>query len=188
MTSPGQLSEWCERLKASDHSAYEEIFRSLYDPLLKYAVYLTKSRPVALDIIQDAFLKLWERRTTLNPDKSVKALLYLIVRNLAFNYNRDTASRVAKLSDPTHQTLPVLPGPDELFEAGALKEKLTTWIDALPIRQREALVLSRMQGLSHDEIASVMNVSPRTVNNHIVRALKYLHGQIRGYEPTLLDS
>ena len=186
--STQQLADWCERLRNSDHRAYEEIFRMLYDPLLNYAVYLTKSRPVALDIIQDAFLKLWEKRTTLNPDKSVKALLYLIVRNLAFNHNRDTASRAAKLSDPIYQPLPNEPGPEETFKAGELKEKLDGWIDSLPIRQREALVLSRMQGLSHDEIASVMDVSPRTVNNHIVRALKYIHGKVQGYEPTLLKS
>ena len=188
LASQSQLSAWCERLKSSDHSAFEEIFKALYDPLLNYAVYLTKSRPVALDIIQDAFLKLWEKRQTLNPDKSVKALLYLIVRNLAFNHNRDSASRAAKLADPAHQPLPILPGPEEMFAADALKEKLDTWINALPIRQREALVLSRVQGLSHEEIASVMDVSPRTVNNHIVRALKFIHGQIRGYEPTLLNS
>ena len=187
-TSSRQLAEWCERLQNSDHRAYEEIFRTLYDPLLNYAVYLTKSRPIALDIIQDAFLKLWEKRATLNPDKSVKALLYLIVRNLAFNHNRDTASRSAKLADPIYQPLPNEPGPEETYKAVELKRKLDGWIDSLPIRQREALVLSRMQGLSHDEIASVMNVSPRTVNNHIVRALKYIHGRIQGYEPTLLNS
>ena len=186
--SSRQLADWCEKLRNSDHRAYEEIFRTLYDPLLNYAVYLTKSRPIALDIIQDAFLKLWEKRTTLNPDKSVKALLYLIVRNLAFNHNRDTASRSAKLSDPIYQPLPNEPGPEETFKASELKEKLDGWIDSLPIRQREALVLSRMQGLSHDEIAAVMNVSPRTVNNHIVRALKFIHGQVQGYEPTLLNS
>ena len=186
--SSQQLADWCERLRNSDHRAYEEIFRTLYDPLLNYAIYLTKSRPIALDIIQDAFLKLWEKRTTLNPDKSVKALLYLIVRNLAFNHNRDTASRAAKLADSVYQPLPNEPGPEETFKAIELKGKLDGWINSLPVRQREALVLSRMQGLSHEEIASVMNVSPRTVNNHIVRALKYIHGQIQGYEPTLLKA
>ena len=82
----------------------------------------------------------------------------------------------------------MIPGPEEAFKASELKEKIDGWIDSLPIRQREALVLSRMQGLSHEEIASVMNVSPRTVNNHIVRALKYIHGQVQGYEPSLLKS
>lgn len=186
--SSRQMAEWCIKLRNSDHRAYEEVFRALYDPLLNYAVYLTKSKPIALDIIQDAFLKLWEKRTTLNPDKSIKALLYLIVRNLAFNHNRDTANRSAKLAESNYQPLPSEPGPEETFKASELKEKIDGWINSLPVRQREALILSRMQGLSHDEIASVMNVSPRTVNNHIVRALKYIHGKVQGYEPTLLNS
>ncbi|MFB6272415.1 MAG: sigma factor-like helix-turn-helix DNA-binding protein, partial [Salinibacter sp.] len=50
-----------------------------------------------------------------------------------------------------------------------------------------ALVLSRFDGLSHEEVADVMDISPRTVNNHIVRALKHLRGRIRDYEPNLLD-
>ncbi len=187
MASRRPLSDSSERLRRSDHQAFEEIFRTLYTPLLSYAVFLTKSRSVALDVVQDAFLKLWEKRDTINPEKSVKALLYLIVRNLAFNHNRDTTNREAKLSDPVNHTPPPLPSPEQNFEARALKDKLDMWIDSLPDRQREAFVLSRMQGLSHEEIASVMNVSPRTVNNHIVRALKYIHAQVRGYEPTLLD-
>ncbi len=69
-----------------------------------------------------------------------------------------------------------------------MKDKMDGWINELPLRQREALILSRYQGLSHQEVAAIMDVSPRTVNNHLVRALKYIHGQIQRYEPSLLDS
>ncbi len=184
--SDDRFSEWCIRLQASDHSAFEEIFQLLYDPLLNYAVYLLKSRPVALDVVQETFLKLWEKRETLNPQKSLKSLLYLIVRNLAFNHQRDKTNREAKLTASPERTYQEMTSPDEEFAAGALKGKMDEWINALPLRQREALVLSRFQGLSHQEVAAVMDVSPRTVNNHLVRALKYIHGQVKSYEPSLL--
>lgn len=187
MAVDDRFSAWCVRLNASDHSAFEELFQQLYDPLLNYALYLIKSRPAALDIVQEAFLKLWEKRETLNPDKSLKSLLYLIVRNLAFNHHRDTASREAKLSNEPERVTTNVNTPDELFAATALKGNMDRWIASLPERQREALILSRFQGLSHQEVAAVMNVSPRTVNNHLVRALKYLHGQIKKYEPSLLE-
>jgi RNA polymerase sigma factor (sigma-70 family) len=54
-------------------------------------------------------------------------------------------------------------------------------------RQREALRLSRFDGLSHEEIAGMMEISPRTVNNHLVKALKHIRDQIRAYEPNLLS-
>ena len=83
MTDPERLAAWCDRLRASDHRAFEAIFRALHDPLLNYAIYLTRSRAVALDITQDAFVKLWEKRETLDPGRSIKALLYLIDSDLA---------------------------------------------------------------------------------------------------------
>ncbi len=187
MASEDRFSNWCTRLQASDHSAFEEVFQQLYDPLLNYAIYLIKSRPVALDIVQETFLKLWEKRETLNPEKSLKSLLYLIVRNLAFNHQRDTTSREAKLAAQPERTSQEMARPDDVFAADILKGKMDKWIESLPDRQKEALILSRFQGLSHQEVAAVMNVSPRTVNNHLVRALKYIHGQILRYEPSLLE-
>jgi RNA polymerase sigma-70 factor (ECF subfamily) len=69
-----------------------------------------------------------------------------------------------------------------------LDRRLRRWIDDLPDRQREALSLSRFEGLSHEAIAEIMDISPRTVNNHIVRALKSLRQNVHAYEPGLLDS
>jgi RNA polymerase sigma-70 factor (ECF subfamily) len=73
------------------------------------------------------------------------------------------------------------------LHANVLEKNIKAWVEDLPDRQREAFVLSRFNGLSHDEIAAVMGVSPRTVNNHIVRALKTLRDHVRALEPSLLD-
>ena len=188
MAENDQFSDWSIRLQASDHRAFEEVFQTYYDALLGYAVYLLKDRPTALDIVQEAFLKLWEKRDTLNPNKSLKSLLYMIVRNLSLNHHRDTSNREAKLmivKDDLNMHKPA--SPDDAFAGSALKGKMDEWIASLPERQREALILSRFQGLSHQEVAAVMDVSPRTVNNHLVRALKFIHGKIKGYEPSLLE-
>ncbi len=183
-----RMSDWTIRLRASDHRAFEEVFQTFYDPLLGYALYLLKDRSIALDVVQEAFMKLWERRDTLNPNKSMKSLLYMIVRNLSLNHHRDTTSREAKLKDAGDDIAMHKPSaPDDAFAGSALKDQLDKWIESLPERQREALVLSRFQGLNHQEVAAVMDVSPRTVNNHLVRALKFIHGKIKGYEPSLLE-
>jgi RNA polymerase sigma-70 factor (ECF subfamily) len=58
----------------------------------------------------------------------------------------------------------------------------------LPDRQREALLLSRYEGLSHAEIAEIMGVSPRTVNNHLVSALKSIRNNVVAFEPALLQT
>ena len=74
------------------------------------------------------------------------------------------------------------------MDARDLEDRLHDWIADLPDRQREALELSRFRGLSHEDVAGIMDISPRTVNNHIVRALRSLRERIRTYEPSLLDA
>ena len=188
MDSSEQFSHWCQLIKASDRRAYEHVFRALYDPLMRYATNLTKDSVTAGDIVQDVFLKLWEVRNTLDPARSLKALLYRMVRNLAFNLQRDTKNREAKHTIIQQEKQPDVAGADQNVDSNILEQKLKGWIDELPDRQREALSLSRFEGLSHEQIAAMMEISPRTVNNHLVKALKHIRDRIRMFEPTLLDA
>ncbi|HHP7237036.1 RNA polymerase sigma-70 factor [Longibacter sp.] len=185
------FDEWCRRLTESDRSAYEQVFREMYEPLVRYACSITKSRASAADIVQDVFVRLWESRSRLDPSQSLEAYLYRSVRNRAYNLHRNRRTRSDKQEDV--QTEPVgnlsrPPSPDDAMDARDLERHLEAWIDELPNRQREALKLSRFEGLSHEDVAEVMEISPRTVNNHIVRALRSLRERIRTYEPSLLDA
>ncbi|PEN10953.1 RNA polymerase subunit sigma-70 [Longibacter salinarum] len=185
------FDEWCRRLKESDRSAYEQVFREMYEPLVRYTCSITKSRASASDIVQDVFVRLWETRSSLDPSQSLEAYLYRSVRNRAYNLHRNRRTRSDKEDDVQSEPVGHLskpPAPDDAVDARNLESHLETWISELPDRQREALELSRFQGLSHEDVAEVMEISPRTVNNHIVRALRSLRERIRTYEPSLLDA
>ncbi|MEZ4699715.1 MAG: RNA polymerase sigma-70 factor [Rhodothermales bacterium] len=187
MESAEQFSVWCRQIKASDRKAFEDVFKATHDALVRYSLTFTRSTAASLDIIQDVFTKLWEVRHTLDPDRSLKALLYRMVRNLAFNHHRDTKSREAKHGAMSDYASSEVVRPDQVVGSDMLETMLHRWIDELPERQREALSLSRFDGLSHDEIAALMEISPRTVNNHLVKALKHIRDRIRAYEPNLLS-
>ncbi len=154
---------------------------------MRYSLTFTRNTAASLDIIQDVFTKLWEVRHTLDPDRSLKALLYRMVRNLAFNHHRDTKNREAKHGAMNDHSAPYVVRPDDVVDSTMLEAMLHKWIGELPDRQREALTLSRFEGLSHEEIAALMEISPRTVNNHLVKALKHIRDQIRTYEPNMLS-
>lgn len=163
----------------------------MHAPLFRYVRSITNDPSAARDITQDVFVKLWGSRRSLDPDQSLKAYLYRTARNRAYNHERNRRTRTDKEDDvrtdspaqPTPRT-----APDEAVDARMLDKRLRRWIDDLPDRQREALSLSRFEGLSHEAIAEIMDISPRTVNNHIVRALKSLRQNVHAYEPGLLDS
>lgn len=188
MDSSASLEELCRRLKASDRQAFEQLFRVLREGLLRYVRSLIHDDTVAHDLVQDVFVYLWGLRESLDPSRSLKAYLYSMARNRAYRFMRDERTHAEK-----HALLrqaaaaPGVDEPDAGLDADVLTQRLHAWIGALPERQREALLLSRYHALSHREVASVMGVSPRTVNNHIMRALEHLQERIQTFEPTLME-
>ena len=181
------FSVWARRIRSSDASAFEAFFRALHGPLERYAESIVSDAALASDMVQDAFVRIWEGRERLDPSQSIKAFAYRTVRNLCLNRIRDRKNREHLLSQRYEPDGSPRFGPDESLDAERLAGLLRQWIDELPERQREALQLSRFQGMSHEEVAEAMDVSPRTVNNHLVKALRTIRDRIRTYEPSLLD-
>jgi RNA polymerase sigma-70 factor (ECF subfamily) len=176
-----QYAMWARRLAGDDATALRELFDATYEPLWRSVMRLVGDEGAARDLAQDAFVRVWDRRATLDPTLSLRALLYRTVRNLALNQLRDEQTRRQLLADPGAAAVaarPRDPEPaDQHLEAAELAARLQQFIDELPPRQREALRLSRFDGLSHQEIADVMGCAPRTVNNHLVRALEQLRAR-----------
>lgn len=185
MPTDEQLRAWCRRIKKSDRNAFASVFDALHDRLARYALQITGQKAAAQDVVQQAFTALWDMRSTLTPEESIEALLFRIVRNRAYNYKRDRRTRATNHEILQRDAEPTRDTPAANIDASRLEENLQAWIDDLPERQREALQLSRFEDLSHEEIADVMEISPSTVNNHIVRALKKLRKQVRSHHPDL---
>jgi RNA polymerase sigma-70 factor (ECF subfamily) len=166
--------EWTRRLVASDHAALQSLFEATHDALLSYAQRMIVDESAAMDMVQIAFIRLWQHRTELDPARPVRAWLYRTVRNLVLTRLRDERTHARHLNEWDDAPQWRDPGPEALLEEKELARSLEGWMAELPDRQREALMLSRFEGLSHEEIADVMGIAPRTVNNHLVRGLRFL--------------
>jgi len=141
-------------------------------------MYIVQNQSAASDILQDVYLKLWQIRSNVDPERSLRALMYQMVRNYALNHERQRKRHASEELEADHPSVGFDTMTDERLDADSLQEQLTHWIDQMPARRREAFILSRYEGLSHDEIASLMNLAPKTVNNHIVLALQHLRTQM----------
>lgn len=173
---------WAQKIKASDEGAFSALFHEVYPRLVKYAWRYVQQKPAAHDIVQEVFIKLWNVRTTIEPKQALLSFLYKMVRNHSLNYLRDHAHSNISLDDTSPGLLQAEEeAATEQNEPQELATKMLIWINALPKRQREAIKLSRFEGLDHEEIAYVMQISPRTVNNHIVEALKTLKTKCQAY-------
>ena len=170
-----RLDNLAERLKASGKDAYEEIFRLMHEPLLRYVFRITNDEALALDVLQDVFMKLWEKRAEIEVQVSFKALLYTMARNRALNVNRNR-SRMTYDSElvAENSTKVVESTVENQMHTNQLETFFKTWIKELPPRRAEAFVLSRYHTMSNREIGEVMGLSKRTVDTHIVHALRHL--------------
>lgn len=177
-----------DSIAQSDASAFEKLFRRLSDQVFRYVRKMTGSDATADDVTQDTFARLWSRRERLDEVDNLPAYIFQIARRQVYNLHRDQRVRRENEAQLLDRELAALPDrPDAGVDTEILQQMLDAWIDELPDRQREAITLSRMDGLSHDAIADVMDISPHTVNAHIVKAMKHLRSRLKEHRPDLLS-
>lgn len=173
---------WTRRIKVSDETALDELMRFSHPMLLRYATQMVGDRDAAYDILQEAYINLWNGRDGLDAGRSLKALLYRMVYTRSLNHMRmkKRASKVhAEVAVSSHQD--AISAAEEM-DAHHLGEAMHQWIKELPPRRQEAFRLSRFEGLSHQEIATVMDLSVQTVTKHIMLALQFLREQLSMYQ------
>lgn len=154
----------------------EEAFKYYYRPLNLYALHYLKDVDHSEDIVQECFVALWEK---LNSDALItdlKSYLYRMVKNRCIDQLRKD-----HLNDSNIQAsdLEETACDEEYRERSETEARLWTAIDTLPEKCRQALLLSKRDGLKYQEIATRMGISINTVENHINKALKILRTKAR---------
>jgi RNA polymerase sigma-70 factor (ECF subfamily) len=176
------------RLGNGDAAAFERIFRCLSESVFRFVCGMVQDEALADDLTQDTFARLWAARDRMEEVDSLRAYVFQMARNRVYNQQRNERVRrdnrarfgEARTNNSTRS-------PDATLDTDLLRSMFEEWIEELPDRQREALILRRRSHLSHDEIADVMDISPSTVNNHLVRAMRHLRDRLDEHRPDLLS-
>jgi len=161
--------ELLERTRAGDQAALATILDRYWAPVVRYAASLLDDADAAEDAAQECFVRLWEHREDWKLEGSLRGLLFQIVRNLAFDERRRTQARARAAHAAPEAPPPRTPA--DQAETAELRALLATAVRALPERRREVFLLVRHQGLSHREVAQLLDLSPQTVANHLSLAL-----------------
>ena len=170
-----------EFLIQGEVASFEVVFKKYYPRLKKYCLGMMKDYDVAEDLVQDAFLKIWEKRQTVLGDNGLQALLYTMVRNNALNYLkrnklRDQYVEAFRFDSPQQELFIRSFLEEDEWEAQQtlFKKELERLLEALPEKCKEAFVLSRFDGLTNTEVADYMGVSVKTVEKHLSKATAIL--------------
>lgn len=166
-------------LKHGDKKAFEAIFNKYKSKLYFYALGYLQSKEEAEEVVQNAFVSLWEYRQMLNELLSIKNFLYKCVINHIYNHLKHEAVHKKFLT----YTLSVHDEADDQLEEDVLfndlQRNLTSLIEYLPPQQQIIFKMSRIEGLPHSEIAQKLGLSIRSVENQVYRALKFLKENLK---------
>ncbi|RIH64200.1 RNA polymerase sigma-70 factor [Mariniphaga sediminis] len=169
-----------ERIKSDDIGAFKSLYDLYSRQLLNFILQYLKETGEAEEILQDVFLSVWESRKSLQVDKSVKSYLFRIAVNKVYNHlKRRVVERKYQyyLSNNEHTSENNI---EDKIYFSELKETIDQILGQLPVQQRRIFRLSRLEGMSHDEIAKKFNISVRTVENQIYRAGKFVKSKLNG--------
>ncbi len=174
------------KIRAGDEKAFEELFFEYYNQLSRFANTITKSREFARDTVQDVFLKIWRNRANWEIHISIKVYLYQSVRNQSLNLleKQKTRQRLNEKLQIDQSSYSNRYYENDNYPSSISERELKllkrVWelVDQMPERRKLVFELNRKHGLSYKEIAKVLNIARKTVENHVAQALQFLRDNI----------
>ena len=173
--------ELLDRLRRGDEAAFDTIFRTHYAQLVSVAEGMLGDRGAAEEIAQEVMLELWKRRGTLALE-SLRAYLIRATRNRALNQIRhDKVTREAEPYAAGESSAPASAEADLADQE--IESAVKAAMQTLPDRCREVFELSRVHGLKYSEIARTLDISVKTVEAQMGKALRTLREQLAAFLP-----
>lgn len=168
-----------DRIQSGDAVAFEKLYNRYWEPLFAAAMHRLQSRDLSQDVLQELFVDLWEKRDDLQIRNNVRGYLFTALKNRVLNKIKSELVR-----DKYEQMVIEFYELNELstdytFTLKILREEIQNETDKLPDRCKEVFELSRTQQLSHKEISEKLNISTKTVENHIRSALKKMRPKLK---------
>jgi RNA polymerase sigma-70 factor (ECF subfamily) len=171
---------WAQRISEGDYDAFESLFRAYASELSSFADGFVDSSDVAESLVQEVFFSIWERRASWSPPENLRSYLYTSVRNEALDYlDRREVAENWKETSSQHEREDRTPL--EELEHEELQDRVREAIESLPERRRQVFTLSRQHGLTYREIADVLDISIKTVETQMSRALDALREKLSEY-------
>lgn len=177
--------ECVEAIRKGEEHAFKKLFLRYYDPLCNFSWRFTRSKAISEDIVQDVFSDLWNLRKSLDPQQSISVYLYQAVKNKALDHidHQKVVRRYQLNAAHSEKNFTYMHRTIHPREEAEFIKAVRQAIDDLPCRAQQVYTLHREDGLTYREIAEVMDISKKTVESQMSRALDLLRDRLRKYLP-----
>tara|TARA_B100000315_G_scaffold252376_1_gene289033 strand:+ start:8799 stop:9344 length:546 start_codon:yes stop_codon:yes gene_type:complete len=175
-------SHLIENVKQSDEDAFKTLFFQYQPMLFRFVVSKVMDKDIAEDIVQETFVRVWKIRETLEPSKSFFSLIARIGNNLSIDHFKHLSVRARHKDQIIQYESRRDNNPYSKVHSSHMQGEILQAVhDNLPSKCRNIFLLSRIEGLANNEIAEILDISQRTVENQLYRALKILRKKLKDY-------
>ncbi len=166
-----------ENIKKGNVVLYEQLFKHYYEHLVYFSYRYVKDEQIAEDVVHDVFVNIWNNRNKLDFTLNFKSYLYSAVKNQSLKY----IQRNKNFNDVDIEVIIVQKKdlPDNIAINNELEKAISKAISELPEKRREIFCMHRFDNLTYSEIALTLDISVKTVETQMSRALKYLRQQLK---------
>lgn len=171
-------TELIARLKQGDEVAFERIYAEYSQRLLGALIKMVMSENVACELLQDVFIRLWNNRDKIDPEKSLRSYLFRIAENITYDLFRKIARDKKLQRELIAQACPGYLHVEEELCSKESVQLLQDIIIALPPQRRKIFRLVKLEGKTYAEVSELLNISSSTINDHVVKATKFIRKQM----------
>jgi len=169
-----------KRFKEGDAEAFDAIYHNYSKKMFHFALGLVKDEDISKDLVQEVFVNLWEKRGQVDLNLNFDNYIFTIAYNSVRKYFRKKSIETKVIDHLVKNSPEIIESVDGTVIYNELLELASKTIENLPPKRKIVYKLSRQEGMKIKEIASKLNISTRTAENHLAKALKYLKEELSG--------
>lgn len=170
-----------KQLKSENKVAINEVYELYSNRLYRFIYGYLKSEADTLDVIQEVFIRLWNSRHHLKEDTNIEAFVFTVARNTIISAFRKKATEKEYLENLKLLVIKNSSDTESLVEYNLLSEKVKEIVSQLPNQRKRIFILSKEKGYTNQTIANELQISIKTVEDHMTKARKFLKENLKEY-------
>lgn len=170
---------WSKICLEDDTKAFEKFYYTLFNKLIKFSIYFVKHREIAEEIVSEVFVKCWNNRRELANVQHPESYLFIAVKNQSLRHCKKFSNVYLVELEANEFKLVDYADPSKRLERKQLHQQLDQAIETLPMQARIVFRLIKENGLKYKEVADILDISPRTVQTQLFRAIAKLRNILK---------
>lgn len=167
-----ELQDLLARLRQGDERAFSKLYSTCFRPLYRRIFSLVKEEAVTDELVQDLFLKLWQKREEIDPEQSFEAYLFTIAQHLVYDYYRKIAKDKRLIARLLLNATDYYLHSDVLLENKENRQIVMEAVQQLSPQRKAVFTCCKLEGKSYEETSEELGISVATVNSHMTQSLK----------------